>query len=69
MELDELLKEIEEYDPYPKDIFLPRTDAELREACNVLKKAGLVPDGIFAEADRRAIENFKEWINKIVSEQ
>ena len=51
------IRRLEETMPYPKEVFLPRTDKQMKEVATLLKKNGLSPDGIFGHFGREVWNN------------
>ena len=48
----ELIKSLEDLNPYPEDVFLPPTDKAWNRVAQLLKENGIVPDRIFGKFGR-----------------
>ena len=51
------IKELTEANPYPEDIFLPRTNEQMQEVSNLLEKNGFSSDGVFGNFGRKVWQN------------
>jgi|ACXJ01.1.fsa_nt_gi hypothetical protein len=58
------IEKLEKAMPYPEDVFIPRSKAEIKRVVELIKKNNLSPDAIFAEymriSWRNAIAKLKE---------
>lgn len=62
MKAKEIIKALEELNPYPEDIFIPPTDKEWKRVAPLLIENGIVPDRIFGKFGRMV---WKNCINKL----
>ena len=56
-EARELVKTLEDLNPYPSDVFTPPTDKEWKRVAPLLKENGIVPDRIFGKFGRMVWAN------------
>ncbi|MHB1764938.1 MAG: hypothetical protein ACYCS1_05310 [Gammaproteobacteria bacterium] len=57
---DQKQKDIEKLEkgmPYPEEVFIPRSKAEIKRVVELIKKNNLSPDAIFGEYMRRSWQN------------
>jgi hypothetical protein len=62
--LEIIAKHLAELNPYPKDVFLPRSKDEMKTVADLIAKAGYSPDAIFGQFGRQvwnnAVQKLKE---------
>ena len=72
-EINRFISILEDYNPYPEEIFTPPTQEELKKAAPALENAGLIPDRIFAWCGRfvweGAIAKIKEELENLLEEE
>ena len=64
----ELLKDLEEFNPYPESVFIPVPDEKMEFAARTLKDLNLSPDAIFGHWGRQVWNNCVEKAEEILSE-
>ncbi len=62
-------KRLAELNPYPEDVFLPRSKEEMKAVADLIANAGYSPDAIFGQLGRSAIgieisQEYAELIKK-----
>ena len=61
-----LIDQLSEANPYPSDVFIPRSKEEMKAVADLIAKAGYSPDGIFGQVSREAWNNAVEKLKELI---
>lgn len=60
-----IIDQLSKSNPYPPDVFLPRSKEEMKAVSDLIAKAGYSPDGIFGQVSREAWNNAVEKLKEL----